>query len=719
VTVAGSADQSVSHRLRAVARNDLPASLVVFLIAIPLSLGIAVATGVPVVAGLIAAVVGGILGGALGGSAIAVSGPAAGLTVIVAELVQTFGWPATCAITLAAGVLQLALGLFRIARTALAVSPAVVHGMLAGVGIVIALAQVHVLLGGRPHDTALENLQALPGRLVEHHGQAVAAGVLTLAVLVLWARLPALARHLPPRIRRIGAPLRRVPGPLVAVVLATTAASVLGWDVARVDLPDSLAWTPPALPAGDWPGIATAVISVALVASVESLLCAVAVDKLHDGPRVNLDRELTGQGVANLVSGALGGLPIAGVIVRSTTNAASGARTRWSAVLHGTWVLVLVLVGASLLEKIPMATLAALLVFIGAQMVNLRHLRGLRRHREALIYLVTTGVVVAVGLLEGVLVGIAIAGVIALWRLTRLSVRVESDGNNVLVTCTGAPTFLAVPRLTRMLREIPSGTHVDLVLDVGFMDHAAVESVRTWQVGHERLGGEVRVSGQGARWYQSHMTGHTAHVPEDFTGAPWPPSEDSPSDRLRAGIQTYTTRDAPRLRRVHAGLADGQAPTHLFITCSDSRVVPSLITGSGPGDLFVVRNIGNLVPLHGNDDVSVAAAIDFAVGVLGVRAITVCGHSRCGAMTALLRGDDLTPALRDWLVNAESSLRRLPGDDLDALCRVNVAQQLDNLMTYPIVRERVAAGELELIGMYADVATGVPELLATAPVRTG
>lgn len=207
------------------------------------------------------------------------------------------------------------------------------------------------------------------------------------------------------------------------------------------------------------------------------------------------------------------------------------------------------------------------------------------------------------------------------------------------------------------------------------------------------------------------MTGQSAHPPEDFAGTPWPADAAPATDRLRAGIRTYTRRDAPRLRDVHARLADGQAPTHLFITCSDSRVVPSLITGSGPGDLFVVRNIGNLVPIHGRGDVSVAAAIDFAVEVLGVRAITVCGHSRCGAMTALLRGDDLTPALRDWLIHAESSLRRAPGTGLDRLCRENVHQQIDNLMTYPLVRDRVDRGELELVPMFMDVATGTPELL--------
>lgn len=217
------------------------------------------------------------------------------------------------------------------------------------------------------------------------------------------------------------------------------------------------------------------------------------------------------------------------------------------------------------------------------------------------------------------------------------------------------------------------------------------------------------------------MTGHDAHAPADFTGAPWPPpanpdSPRSPRVRLGSGIRTYLDRDQPRLRRVYEGLAESQHPAHLFIACCDSRVVPHLITGAGPGDLFVVRNIGNVVPLHGSGDVSVGAAIDFAVGVLGVSAITVCGHSRCGAMTALLRGDDLTPDLRDWLVNAESSLRRLPGDDLERLCRLNVAQQVDNLMTYPEVNERVTAGALDLVGMYVDVGTGRSELL-DVPIR--
>jgi carbonic anhydrase len=154
------------HHAWTVLRYDVPASLVVFLVAVPLSLGIAVATGAPVMAGLIAAVVGGIVAGLLGGSPLQVSGPAAGLTVVVADLIAKFGWGVTCTITVAAGLLQVVFGISRVARAALAISPAVVHAMLAGIGITIALGQLHVLLGGSAGTDAITNIVELPAQLI-------------------------------------------------------------------------------------------------------------------------------------------------------------------------------------------------------------------------------------------------------------------------------------------------------------------------------------------------------------------------------------------------------------------------------------------------------------------------------------------------------------------------------------------------------------------------
>ncbi|RJL34272.1 SulP family inorganic anion transporter [Bailinhaonella thermotolerans] len=725
-----------------VLRHDLSASLVVFLVAVPLSLGIAVASGAPLLAGLIAAVVGGVVAGALGGSAVQVSGPAAGLTLVVAELVATYGWRATCMITVLAGLAQFLLGMFRVARGALAVSPAVVHGMLAGVGVVIALAQLHIVLGGKPQSSALENVRELPGQLIDNHTPAVAAGLLTIAVLLAWTRVPAR--------------LRIVPAPLAALVVATTAAWAGGWDIARVHLPDSFAaWNGPLLPEGSWQGVAGGVAALALLAGVESLLCAIAADRMHDGPRVDLDRELAGQGVANMVSGSLGGLPVAGVIVRTTVNARAGARSRWSTIMHGCWVLLFSVAFASVIELIPMAALAALLVFIGVQMVNLGHVRNLRGHRELPVYLVTMGGVVVLGLAEGVLIGLGLAAVIALRRLTRVSVEVERAGDRWHAVVAGSLTFLSVPRLTERLRAIPSGADVDLSLNVDFMDHGAFEAIHAWRLDHERGGGTVDIDEIHEKWYTGAATGTPPRPRKALPGIPvrwwlpWPdrgprprPARDrhpappvtprpAPADLL-AGTREYHATTAPLIRPVLTRMVRRQTPNHLFITCADARVVPNLITSSGPGDLFTVRNIGNLVPRHGapvHDD-SVAAALEYATEVLKVRTITICGHSGCGAMGALLSGGAKTPdlpGLDSWLQHGHHTLARFltAGDpagpdapaasgergDLDRLCRLNVIQQLDNVLTHPRVRRLVEAGDLELVGLYFDIASARVHLL--------
>ncbi|MGH3772778.1 MAG: SulP family inorganic anion transporter, partial [Pseudonocardiaceae bacterium] len=317
---------AVHRRTWTALRHDLPASLVVLLVAVPLSLGIAVASGAPVMAGLVAAIVGGIVAGLLGGSPLQVSGPAAGLTVVVADLIARFGWDVTGAIIVAAGLLQVVFGLSRVARVVLAISPAVVHAMLAGIGITITLGQLHVLLGGKAGTDAITNIVGLPGQLVAHRAPATLVGLAVIVVLVIWPRLPR--------------PLPSIPAPLVAVVGVTVLATMLALDIERVVFPGSLldSVNLPDLPGGEWVGVVTGVVTVALIASVESLLSAVAVEKMGKGGNTNFDRELVGQGAANMLSGMLGGLPVTGVIVRSSTNVAAGARTRASAVLHGVWV---------------------------------------------------------------------------------------------------------------------------------------------------------------------------------------------------------------------------------------------------------------------------------------------------------------------------------------------------------------------------------------------
>jgi len=706
-------------------RHDVPASLVVFLVAVPLSLGIALASGAPIVAGLIAAIVGGVVAGALGGSPMQVSGPAAGLTVIMAETIHEFGWAATCAITVLAGALQILLGLSRIARAALALSPAIVHGMLAGIGITIVLAQLHIVLGGSAQSSPIDNLVELPEQVVDAHGPATVIGLITIAILLAWGKLPAA--------------VRKVPGPLAAIVAVTALSLLANFDVSRVDVPDNALdiHFVPQLPDAGWFDFGVAVVTIALVASVESLLSAVAVDKMHTGTRANLNRELIGQGAGNMASGALGGLPITGVIVRSSTNVHSGARTRASAILHGLWVLLFVAVLAGLLRNIPLAALAGLLVHVGAKLVDIKHIKQVLKHGDLPVYLVTVAGVVAIDLLSGVLIGVAVSALIMLRRLLWSGIHVERDGQRWRVVVEGALSALSIPRLTTVLGGVPRGTTVMLELVVDYLDHAAFDTLSAWQHSHEQTGGQVIVDEIGHPWFERGKAGEpTVHkgraqriAPRWF--APWSEWQRASADdtaevpqqrssSMRRGMVEFERRTSELVRPTLSRLADTQSPETLFITCGDARIVPNLITSSGPGDLFTVRNIGNLVPDHATcavgGDASIGAAVEFAVDVLGVREIVVCGHSSCGAMRALLGGaPDGAGALKSWLRHAEASVARAktgapisvggasPESEADRLALHNVLQQLDRLREYPSVAAAEARGELDLVGMYFEV----------------
>ncbi|MBK1786232.1 SulP family inorganic anion transporter [Prauserella cavernicola] len=736
--------------LGTILRYDVPASLVVFLVAVPLSLGIALASGAPIVAGLIAAVVGGVVAGALGGAPMQVSGPAAGLTIVMAETINQFGWVVTCAITVCAGALQVLFGLSRVARAALAISPAIVHGMLAGIGVTLVLGQLHIVLGGEPQSSAVDNVLELPSQIINLHDTAALLGLLTIAMLLVWGKLPAA--------------VRKVPGPLAAIAVVTVLAVTTGASAERVDLPGNVLELGfvPQFPDSGFFEFGIAVLTIALIASVESLLSAVAVDKMHTGPRANLNRELVGQGVGNMTSGAFGGLPITGVIVRSSTNVASGARTRASAIMHGLWIVLFVVALAGLIESIPLAALAGLLVHVGAKLVNIAHIRQVLKHGDLPLYVVTLLGVVVIDLLSGVLIGIAMSLLMMLHRTMWSGIHLEGEGRQRRLVVEGALTFLSVPRLSTVLNSIPEGTSVTLELVVDYLDHASFECLHSWQQAHERTGGTVVVDEIGHPWFAKGKSASptvrrgagTRSAPRWL--APW--SEwmakdhgvEIPGQRtepLRRGTSEFQARTAPLVQETLSRLATGQDPHTLFITCADARIVPNMITSSGPGDLFTVRNVGNFVPepLHetAEDDTSVGASIEYAVSVLGVREIVVCGHSSCGAMKALV-GDvpGGMPSLARWLRHGEPSVRRyraegsvtcdgtvqdLPGD---RLALHNVLQQLDHLRGYAAVAEAERKGELQLTGMYFDVGNAQVYLLdgdratfasagSETPVQTG
>ncbi|WP_128374781.1 SulP family inorganic anion transporter [Streptomyces cavernae] len=470
-------------------RQDFAASLVVFLVALPLCVGVAVASGVPAELGLVTGIVGGIVTGLMRGSSLQVSGPAAGLTVLVFEAVLEYGLPVLGVIVLATGVLQVLMGVLKLGRYFRAISVSVVEGMLAGIGLVLIAGQLYSLAGTEAPASGLGKLAGLPGALVAAAGNAealasVGLGAGTIAVMVLW-------KHVPRQVRT-------VPGPLAAVGLATLVSVAFSLPVATVEVKGLLgSIQPPALDAfGELAsvGVLGTIVAFTLIASAESLFSAAAVDRLHDGPRTEYDKELVAQGAGNTICGLLGALPMTAVIVRSAANVQAGARTKASRVLHGVWLLLFAALLPSVLAYIPIPALAGILVHAGAKLIPIRQIAGLwREHRGEVVILVVTAVsIVVVSMFEGVLIGLALAVVKTAWEASHVRLEVVDKGAGpVQAYLSGNATFLRLPKILDNLEALPQDRPVELDLSgLHHLDHACRTALETWAERHSAAGTE-------------------------------------------------------------------------------------------------------------------------------------------------------------------------------------------------------------------------------------
>ncbi len=370
--------------------NDTLPSIVVFLVALPLCMGVAIASGMPPASGLISGIIGGVAVGMVSGSPFQVSGPTVSLALIVWDIVNRYGVCALGLIVSLAGLLQICFGAIKLGRIFRAVSPAVVQGMLSGIGLLILCSQFHVMLDGSPKGTGLENLITLPQMLIKVitlndgvHEAAALIGLLTIGIILAWEKLPIekLRNALPPT--------------LIAIIVSTAVASALALDLNRVRLPDNLlsALKPLEIAPFEQYGwlLLQQALVVSLVASAETLLTANALDRMLPGHKSKYDRELIAQGIGNTICGCVGALPLAGVIVRSSVNVRAGAKTKASTVMHGLWLLIFTLAFSSFLSQIPTAALAAVLVYAGYRLIDVRATQRISEHGrlELIIYVLT------------------------------------------------------------------------------------------------------------------------------------------------------------------------------------------------------------------------------------------------------------------------------------------------------------------------------------------
>ena len=393
--------------------RDLTAGLLVGLVALPLALGFGVSSGMGATAGLVTAIVAGALAAIFGGSRVQVSGPTGAMTVVLVPIIATYGPDGVLVVGLLAGIILIGLGYAGAGRFIRYVPVPVVEGFTVGIAVIIALQQVPAALGVDVHAEKVLALaiRAAQAWVAHPHWVPLAIAVAVTALVLMLSRIVPL-----------------LPGSLMAVVAATVANSAFGWDAASIGhIPGRLpSISLPTVPWGELDSLLLPAVAVAALAALESLLSATVADGMSVGQRHDSDRELAGQGLANLVVPLFGGIPATAAIARTAVNVRSGARSRLAALSHAVVLLVVVLVAARWVGEIPRAALAGVLIATAVQMVRVSSLAALLRSTrgDAVVLAVTAAATIAFDLVTAVLIGLVVAGFFAL-RQTAQSARLE------------------------------------------------------------------------------------------------------------------------------------------------------------------------------------------------------------------------------------------------------------------------------------------------------
>jgi carbonic anhydrase/SulP family sulfate permease len=733
---------------------DLMAGLVTFFVALPLCVGIAMASGAPAISGVIAGIVAGVVVGWLSGAQVMISGPAAGLVAVVAaELTMLGSLEALLLAVVIAGLIQIALGLAQGGFIKSFVPTSVVRGLLSAIGVILILKQIPHLVG---HDTDYEGEMSFfqPDRentfsellkiVGDLHPGAMVVGLGSLLLLWIWNHW---------KLTRASG----IPAPLVVVAFGI--ACVAGFDPLgqpwmieashRVQLPVAetiggllgFLHTPDFAQVGN-PGVYWAAVTIALVASLQALLTTEAVDRLDTRRRTTpANRELVAQGVGNCVSGLLGGLPLTCEIVRSSVNVDAGARTKRAAIVHGLLLLAALALFPRAINQIPLACLAAILITTGLRLASPAVFREMRRagRYQLVPYLITLVAIVFTDPLQGILIGLVVSLGFILWsnqrRPMRLVVEHHLAGDVTRVELANQVSFLNRAELRRVLDGMPRGRHV--LLDASesvYIDPDILETVREYRDSIAPARG-VHVSTKGFRpKYEiadviNFVDFSSRELQQDLTPERVLAYLRAGNERFRTGTQLK--RD---LGRQMVATAVGQHPVAVVLSCIDSRSPAEILFDMGLGDIFSVRVAGNVA----TDEV--LGSMEFACAVAGAKLVVVLGHTRCGAVNAAVQVAchpevpvapecvHLAPIMESIGKSVDAASCRLVADAAkegfqnvaDDVAAKNVGRVVAEIRRRSGVLDRlIREGRVGIVGMVYDVGSGttriVPDTLAGLP----
>ncbi len=701
-------------------KEDFLAGVLVASVSIPLSLALAHASGLEPITGLLTAVIAGVICALFGGSPLSISGPSNAMPVLLAAAAQQFGTQGIFMIGIGCGLLQLFTGVFRFGNLIRFVPFPIVAGISAGFGMILLMGQIPRALGITISDEAqiFELLAQLPTILADVPLPILALTLGTLGINLIFPRF-----------------LPRYPAPLIAVVIPTVLAYLLKIEVPRIGPISHALPTPqlPHLPKLDVEDLLTTTLAVYVVSSLETLLSSSSAERFSKTTQIDPDQEMIGQGLGNLINALFGGFPATGVIARTSLNVQAGAKTRRASVLQSLFILGTAFLFSPFLSAIPIAVLTGITLSIALRMLHPRELQRLWRlaPKEAVIYSLTFSVIVLADLFAGIRVGILIALFIAMVRNTQSKTHWNLFSPNRLgaqrfqeLNIEGPLTFQSVGKIDNIREQLAQiqqdqGLVVNLS-KVDTIDPAGATQLIEFLEPLLQKRRKVVLLGLKPECRKTLLSIDTPHSiakciassESEMLDLLFHRPQTGTLNRLVAGVEKFKSEMQASYGSLFKKLADGQAPHTLFITCSDSRIDPNLITSTHPGELFIVRNVGNLIPPYGSDKTPAeGAAVEFAVGVLNVKEVIVCGHSGCGAIKEILQGTLIRsekshqfPSLRAWLQQAQSIREQLPVDaSIKQAAELNAVLQVENLKTYPLIQERIKAGKLRVHSWYYNI----------------
>jgi MFS superfamily sulfate permease-like transporter len=652
--------------------SDLLAGLVVFLVALPLCLGIALASNAPLYSGILAGIIGGIVVGAISGSSTSVSGPAAGLTAVVAfQIAQLGSFELFLAAVVIAGVIQILMSIAKMGFIAAFFPSSVIKGLLCAIGIILILKQIPHVLG---HDAdRIGNMSffepdqentfsSLIQTLFDINEGAALIGLSSLVILIAWDKIRFLKKsHIPSPVviiaysvllsiflKNFGENWVIGPSHLVQVPVATSIKDAMNF------------FTFPDFDIFNDSKVFIAAITIALVASLETLLNIEAIDKIDPIQRNSPpNRELLAQGIGNITAGLLGALPLTSVIVRSSVNINAGVKTKLSTILHGFLILGSVLLVPNWLNQIPLSALGAILLVTGLKLADPNLFIQMWREgkNQFLPFIITVLAIVFTDLLIGVLVGLGIAICFILHSNIRRPIKKimekHATGAEVLhIELPNQVSFFNRASLENTLKSVPSGGHVLIdAKGTDYIDPDILDLILDYQKGGKAHNVVVSLSGFKDKYPQ--LEDRIQYV--DFTTKETQQSL-SPEKvlrilkegnaRFREGM--HLTRDIDR-RLLET--SQGQFPMAVVLSCIDSRAPVELIFDQSIGDIFSVRIAGNVVSRK------VLGSIEYSCAVAGAKVIIVMGHTSCGAVKASV----------DFICNHKTTLEATGCVNLDSL----------------------------------------------------